>query len=351
MIINKHKQEKLLVEEILNNNPIAWNTFVKKYSNLIVYYVVKWCNSKCGGFSDNISCEIKLIKQNTPILEDKLCKNKSINITNNDNFEFNTKKNCDLGVDLYVFIFYELKNKIKYYEGRALLSTFIVSCLNNIINDYFIHKYGRINTPTCLKNASKLDQDIYDVICKSESMEEIIYRGTELGNTKEVVLNSFNRILDTLEKANKEVADGEINKVWRHIVSKIKKNTKVNPLTYIDENGKRLDIDVESNDEDYSLKEFSDYLYECLYKLDSRDRRIIELRFQKGFTIKKIYELYKDLFNFKSEAKVYPEIESSVLKLIYLLRKKYSDLISNKADTSAFKKHLEDFFRKNEKTE
>lgn len=326
---NSYKDNLTLVNEISSGKVRAWNIFVEYYSDIIMSTILKWCKSKCSIISEEDICEIKQLKSKNKLPEE-------------------IGNTCDQGVELYVYIFEKLRDILPKYKGNSLLGTFIVGCINKtIIKNYFIEKYGRINIPKYLDTCDDIDKQVFKIICKSSSLESVIQKGEVLELGKDEILASYNKIISILKKENKNSKDSTQDKVWVHVSSKLLKNSKLDSLIQTNEDGEESEYEIESNDQDYELKEFIEVFEKSLKSLSGKRKRLLELKFKKGESIKLILELYGDFFGFKTENEVYYEIKKALLELIQLLRDKYSDnKFFDKVDLKSFQESLEDFFAK-----
>jgi RNA polymerase sigma factor (sigma-70 family) len=308
----KYINDLELAKKIDSGNSLAWNNFVNTYTDYVLAYVIKWCNSTCSIISNNEKeCEVKKLKSN------------SFPETNNT---------CDQGLDLYEYVFRSLRKKISKYQGKSSLKTYMTACFKNIYNDFFIEKYGKIVIPDALKDLSDFDKKVYKIICRSSNIDSVI---DKLDLPKEEVLNSYNRIISRLE------AEG---KVWQHVLSKFTKNTPVlNLKIIIDGEEENKDVPTEKNYDEINI-EFKEIFLKSLNQIDSKQKRVLELKFSKGLDAKTIFEKFSNFFNWKRESEFYPFIDKAVKALVERILDNYKEKDVN-PDIKLVKESLEDFFK------
>lgn len=312
----KYKEDLELSKKIGNGNSIAWNNFVESYTDYVLAYIIKWCNSTCSLISEiEKECEVKKLKYNS----------------------FPTSGNtCDEGLDLYEYIFRNLRKKIPKFQGKSSLKTFITACFKNIYNDFFIEKYGKITIPEPLTDLTDFDKKIYKIICRSSNLENVI---DKLELPKEEVLLSYNRIVSKLEPEGK---------VWHHVLSKFAKNSPILKLKISSETNELeedKDIPVEKNYNEIHI-EFKELFAKALNEIEPKQKRILELKFLKSLDAKTIFEKFGSFFGWKKEAEFYPFLDKAVKALVEKILAYYSDeTFANKPDIKSFKDNLEDFFK------
>lgn len=310
-----YEDDKDLAIKISNGDLLSWNFFVDKYSDYILSNIIQWCKNTCRVFNNNIDCVVESIK------------NKSK--TPNTNA-------CDEGLELYIYIFSALKDKVAKFQGKSSLKTYITACLRFIYNDYFISKYGKINIPTALKDLDEKGKKIYKILSRSKNLEDSIIRA-EKSNISEIeLIENYNIIVNLLKK------DGE-GKLWQHLFSNFSKNSGNESINIMYEDEELKEIDLTFNDKDYLSKEILDIFSKSYKNLESKSKRLLKLKFKDDKSIKEIFNKYSELFNFSKEQDVYAEIDKSIKLLINEIKNFYQ--IDNTSDTKEFKESLYDIFQ------
>ena len=119
------------VSRIAEGDVSAWESFVEEYSAWTLYQTRNWCESHCQYRSSPVACGLV-------ILDRKIAGNH----TRSDMEE------CDDGMDIYIWIFDQLRKKITRYAGKnnSRLSTFIWRILNSreFYIDWLRWRYGRV---------------------------------------------------------------------------------------------------------------------------------------------------------------------------------------------------------------
>jgi RNA polymerase sigma factor (sigma-70 family) len=310
-----YETDKELAFKISTGDSLSWNFFIDKYSDYIISNIIKWCKTTCRVFNNNTECVIESIK-----------------------YQKSTQDNnsCDEGLELYVYIFSALKDKVSKFQGKSSLKTYITACLRFIYNDYFISKYGKINIPTSLKNLDETGKKIYKILCRSKNIEDAIEKTSKINISDNEFQKHYKTIVELLKN------DGE-EKLWQHLYSNFSKNSGITSIENINEDGELNDYKLPVNDKDFSSKEIIDIFSKCYKELDSKYKRLLKLKFKDDKSIKDIFIKYAELFEFSKEQDVYSEIDKAIKLLLNEIRKIYQ--IKNESDTKEFKDSLYDIFQ------
>lgn len=120
-----------LVSRIAEGGAEAWESFVENYSGWVLYRARNWCESHCPYRSSHVTCGLLIL--------DKRISGKPAQAE---------AEECDDGMDIYIWIFTQLKNRVTRYAGKnkSRLSTFIWRILNSreFYIDWLRWRYGRI---------------------------------------------------------------------------------------------------------------------------------------------------------------------------------------------------------------
>lgn len=313
--MNNYYTDKELALKISNGDSSSWNFFIDNYSDYIISNIVFWCNKTCRVFNSNKECVVQALK--------------SKNITHDSNA-------CDEGLELYMYIFSVLKDKISKYQGKSSLKTFITSCLRYIYNDYFISKYGKINIPVALKNINEIEKKVYKTLCRSKNVEDALERSEKININQEDFYNAYNNIVLLLQKEGQD-------KVWQHLHSYFSKNNSTQTMD-IDISEKEFsDQSLIINETDFSFKEVISKFSEAYKNLDTISKRLLKLKFKDNKSTHDIFVKYADLFNISKEQDIYNKIDNAVKILLNNIRDSYNH--QSKSDTKEFKDSLYDIFQ------
>lgn len=126
----KLDSDKKLVSDILSGSGGAWEEFVERYTDWALYKAKEWCVDHCRYPAGLYLCGLM-----------------SISLQREGRRPKGGLPECDEGLDTYIWIFDQLKNRIGKYTGRndCLLSTFVWTILNSreLYIDWLRWKYGR----------------------------------------------------------------------------------------------------------------------------------------------------------------------------------------------------------------
>ncbi len=311
----RYKPDKNLASMIAQGDSHAWNQFVNQYSDYILSNIISWCRKTCRIISETKDCAAEIIRNKKTLTD--------------------SGSTCEEGLDLYVYIFNALKTRIAKYQGKSSLKTYITACLNFIYSDYFITKHGKINIPVALKDTTETDKKVYKVLCRSSDVDNAVEKLERLGIDKDCTLKSFERI-ETLLKS-----DGN-DKAWQHLYSQFSKNKKTETLDIINENGNETQKEIEIYDSDYTNTEVKQVFESCFNTLESKQKRLLKLKFKNNLSVKDIFTEYATLFKFQTEQEVYPELDKSIKTLVNNIKEHYQD---SNVDLKEFKDALYDIFK------
>lgn len=316
--MNYYYTDKELALKISNGDSLSWNHFIDKYSDYILSNIILWCNKTCRVFNSDKECVVQSIK------------------SGNSNSNSNA---CDEGLELYIYIFSALKEKITKFQGKSSLKTYITACLRYIYNDYFISKYGKINIPVALKDLSDQEKKIYKILCRSKNIEDALDRSEKVNISNEDFHKSYEKIVNLLKDEGKE-------KLWQHLYSNFSKNSGLERIDKDNTDGSS-EILIPVSEVDLSLKEVIKIFSTSYKNLDSISKRLLKLKFKDNMSTKDIFNKYSDLFNLSKEQDVYNKIDNAIKVLLNNIREKYQDEYKNesKSDIKDFKDSLYDIFQ------
>lgn len=108
----------------------AWEEFVERYTDWVLYKSKEWCTENCRYSAGTYFCGLT-----------------SLSLQRDGKTVRSDLPECDEGLDTYIWIFERLQGKIRKYTGKneCLLSTFVWTILNSreLYIDWLRWKYGR----------------------------------------------------------------------------------------------------------------------------------------------------------------------------------------------------------------
>ncbi len=136
MSLSVSKSDKLandlaLVSNISGSGEKAWELFVERFTDWVLYKSKEWCASHCPYSAGQYFCGLT-----------------SLSLQRKGRLVQTGIPECDEGLDTYIWIFDQLRRRIKKYTGKngCLLSTFVWTIMNSreFYIDWLRWKYGRI---------------------------------------------------------------------------------------------------------------------------------------------------------------------------------------------------------------
>jgi len=181
----KYPKELDFVHQIIDGNVKAWNRFVQRYSDRIWRCAWELCREVCRKTYHNLFCVFHALAANgvQPREDERL--------------------SCDDGLEIYTFIFdylYDRQHgtgKLKFYDGRSQLDTFVTVVLREHLRDDWIrHKrhlrVDQITRPQEIKKLSATEQKIFDQMVLQRSLE--------------IIAKNLNLSIDKVETAQERIA-------------------------------------------------------------------------------------------------------------------------------------------------
>ncbi len=128
---DKVEADRKLVFQISSNNGKAWESFVERFTDWVLYKSKEWCMGHCQYSAGQYFCGLTHLSMQR--------KGKTM---------ASTLPECDEGMDTYIWLFEQLKRRVQKYSGKnkCLLSTFVWTILNSreLYIDWLRWKYGRV---------------------------------------------------------------------------------------------------------------------------------------------------------------------------------------------------------------
>lgn len=127
---DKVERDVELVTRITQGDETAWAQFVESFTDWALYKAREWCVGHCGYKAGGRICGLLNLSRQREGRQGR--------------FDLSE---CDEGLDSYIWIFDQLRNRIKKYSGKnnCLLSTYVWTILNSreMKIDWLRWKYGR----------------------------------------------------------------------------------------------------------------------------------------------------------------------------------------------------------------
>ncbi|MBI4665756.1 MAG: hypothetical protein HY751_05015 [Nitrospinae bacterium] len=124
------EQDLILVRRVSEGDGEALRSFVETHTRWALYKTREWCVEHCPHRAGGVFCGLT-----------------GLSLRLNGKIPQNRLEECDEGMDTYLWIFDQLKRKLKTYTGRngCLLSTYVWTILNSreFYIDWLRWKYGR----------------------------------------------------------------------------------------------------------------------------------------------------------------------------------------------------------------
>jgi len=282
-MFNDREEELKLVREIKEGNDGAWKIFVLNYSNLIFSAIRQWCQPYCR--KSHYGCPWNISSY----------------------FQGDT---CNEVMDMYLFALEAIRKRIVKFRGESRLSTFTIASMKYVKLDYFREKYGRLQIPLIIKNHSKINQEIYKLLCR--------------GKEKEDIAGQLNISPEEVKKIEKEIRENlrEKGQEWEHLDGWIALKNEPQPIVI---EGEDETIDLTPSYEDISPeeREISSCLKEALKKLPHLQQRLLQLRFQKRLSVADIALKPLRFLNVSGEKQIYKEIDEALISITRFIKAYY----------------------------
>ena len=161
-----HAEDLKWVHRIMDGDARAWNRFVEAFSDRIWRRSWQLCNEACPHNKASVFCVFHALAAD------------SVKPSSDE------RPGCDEGLEIYAFIMEYFHNaakgtgKLKHFDGRSSLETFVASVLHgNLRTDWIRHKrklrVDQITLPEEIKRLPKSDHRVYRQMVMQRPTETI----------------------------------------------------------------------------------------------------------------------------------------------------------------------------------
>ena len=205
-----HEKDREWVQRIFDGDARAWNRFVETFSDRVWRRSWQLCNEACPYNKANVFCVFHALAAD------------SVKPSSDE------RPGCDEGLEIYAYIFNYFHNpdkesgKLKHYDGRSKLETFVGSVLHgNLRTDWIRYKrklrVDQITIPEEVRRLSKADQKVFRQMVMQRPTETI---ARKTGLSVEEANNAQERITHAL------MANGNLHLILRDAESSLEEMTQ-----------------------------------------------------------------------------------------------------------------------------
>lgn len=200
-----HEKDLEWVQRIFGGDARAWNQFVETFSDRVWRRSWQLCNEACPYNKATVFCVFHALAA------------ESVKPSSDE------RPGCDEGLEIYAYIFDYFYNaekesgKLKHYDGRSELETFVGSVLHgNLRTDWIRHKrklrVDQITIPEEVRRLQKSDQKVFKHMVMQRPTETI---ARKTGLAVDEVINAQERITHAL------MANGNLHLILREAESSL----------------------------------------------------------------------------------------------------------------------------------
>jgi hypothetical protein len=183
--------DKEFVKKILDGNQSCWEEFVERYTDWVLYTAWEFERKFCRLPARFINCSLLMIMRQR--------KGEKVSYRREG-------EDCDEGVELYLWLFQQLRTRLKSYRGKSKLSTYIWMILNSkfLQVDILRWKYGRVDEcnekrlPAAIQELPETERKIFVWLRRGKD-EGFILR--KLNLDQESFQQGVSRVRETLLRA------------------------------------------------------------------------------------------------------------------------------------------------------
>jgi len=262
--------DKGLVKGILSGDQSCWKEFVERYTNWVLYTAWEFERKFCYLPAKSVNCSLRLILRQRKGKEARYLPD---------------SEDCDEGLELYLWLFQQLRKRLKYYRGESKLSTYIWTILNSraLHVDILRWKYGRVDEgnpqrlPVAIRRLPELERKLFVLLRRSKDEESIL---RQLNIDRQTLQQATQRIREALSAAGQmdlierpelkdfEPWDGETERqLWHWGLLREQEATLTDRLF---------------------CRQVVDMVNEALKKLPPAERKLFRLYYQEGLSGREI---------------------------------------------------------------
>lgn len=311
----RYQEDVALVQALRDGRAGTWNRFVGRFSDTVLNLLRSWCESTCRRPRDQYRCILQVLREGRGT---------------------DTRETCDEAVDMYLFTFQALRNRILKYQGKSSLSTYITALMRFIHHDYFRQKLHRISIPAALKGLSEQDREVYKLMRRGREVFEI---ACELGVSAAEAQASRANVRRALRDQGVE---------WEHLDGWLETNRPPLSLVAADpQDGTEAVVDIPIDDRPPEHEELLSRLREAFSRLTLVQQRILDLRFARDYSAEQIAEKGRRLpvLGVTDPKEVYRAIDRALIRWLELVRAGYGPDAAGEPDVKEVKEVLPDLFR------
>lgn len=241
-----HEEDLVLVRSILDGSSEAWRVFVLRYSGLI-HSVIR---------------------------------------------RYQYAANADEARAVYVDALESLRlRKLASYEGRAALSTWLTLVTRTTVLDHLRHRFGRRELPKALRTLDETDRTIFRLYyVEGRGFSEVRARlGRDNGPW------SITRLLAALRRIENRLNSRWLQRLSYDLHAQSAGAASGRLLQYLEHVRREFQENASAHSPDYHLMEREAQqtvarVREAIARLASEDREILTLRFERGWSARRIAE-------------------------------------------------------------
>ena len=261
--------DKDFVKQILFGDPSSWKEFVENYTDWVLYTAWEFERKFCRRPARKGNCSLLIIMRQRK---------------GNATLHRKNGEDCDEGLELYLWLFKQLRERLKSYRGESKLSTYIWTILNShaLHVDILRWKYGRVDEfnakrlPAAIKALPETERKLF-VMLRRRKGKEFILQG--LGLAEEGYQQALERVRTALLQAGQmDLLDRPGDKEFEPL------EDDAGQLSFTGQFGEQETRLVDR----IFYRQIADHLRQALGSLGSAERKLLLLYYQQGLSGREI---------------------------------------------------------------